>query len=293
MAKYSVTETRRSRRINQSSYGASGQRSTLGYWVPLALTVTAATIGLAAWIWSERKDDDEETSSDEQYNPGGVPPPGYANMSGGLSSGPGPAGPGGFQGPPMSGNPMGGPPVQGGFQGGPPPPGGGFQESRDVRAQSTGVTQATEDTGLVARMSSAIGMGRAPSPGQAYDWASRNISAGVAAAAATVGGALGYEGSKDRYEDHERWSEEVEQRDSVSRRGLKRQGTADEFYSGSVSMPRSVSVSNRKRKTVAIVLSSVEHGDAGEDVGAHAVSSHSETSLIQHSWFPFCIQEIY
>lgn len=58
------------------TYGASSQRTTLGYWVPLVLTVTVATIGLAAWVWKERGDDDDD--EDKNINDG-RPPPGYEN----------------------------------------------------------------------------------------------------------------------------------------------------------------------------------------------------------------------
>lgn len=68
---YDRYETQRRRQ----TYGASPRRSTLGYWVPLALTITAATIGLAAWIWSERDDDDD--NNDEYDDRGARPPPGY------------------------------------------------------------------------------------------------------------------------------------------------------------------------------------------------------------------------
>jgi hypothetical protein len=59
------------------------QRNALSPWVPLILTVTAATIGLAAWVWSERKDDDEDDypRDDYQHNrrhepaPSSIPPP--------------------------------------------------------------------------------------------------------------------------------------------------------------------------------------------------------------------------
>ena len=54
---YSYDRYERQRR---QTYGASSRRSTLGYWVPLVFTVTAATIGLAAWIWSERRDDGDD-----------------------------------------------------------------------------------------------------------------------------------------------------------------------------------------------------------------------------------------
>ncbi|KAI9779545.1 MAG: hypothetical protein M1839_007353 [Geoglossum umbratile] len=40
-------------------------RGTFGYWIPLVVTVTAATFGLAAWIWSERRNNDDDDSSDE------------------------------------------------------------------------------------------------------------------------------------------------------------------------------------------------------------------------------------
>ena len=62
----------------RQGYGASGRRTTLGYWVPLALTVTVATIGLAAWIWKERGDDDEEYDRDRKDTR--PPPPDYGDV---------------------------------------------------------------------------------------------------------------------------------------------------------------------------------------------------------------------
>ena len=70
---YSYDRVERTRR---QTYGASTRRSTLGYWVPLALTVTVATVGIAAWIWSERKDGDDD---DYDRRGDGPPPPGYAD----------------------------------------------------------------------------------------------------------------------------------------------------------------------------------------------------------------------
>ena len=46
------------------------RRSALGYWVPLAVTVTIATAGLAAWVWSERKDDSSSSSDDDDLSYG-------------------------------------------------------------------------------------------------------------------------------------------------------------------------------------------------------------------------------
>jgi hypothetical protein len=39
-------------------------RSALGYWLPLVVTVTIATAGLAAWIWSERQHDNDDDDND-------------------------------------------------------------------------------------------------------------------------------------------------------------------------------------------------------------------------------------
>ena len=249
--------------------------------------MTAATVGLVAWIWSERRDDDEE-SSEEEHPPGGIPPPGYASMSGGIPPGPGPTG---YQGPPPG--PM-GPPSQGGFQGPPaesfqgPPPGsfqgpppGSFQgppqgPGPELTARSTGVEVATqEDNTLVGRMSGVLK--RAPSPTTSYDWASGKVAAGMAAAGAFIGGAFGSvkERSQDGYEDHERWSEEAENRDGGKeiKQGIKRQGTAHEFFSGEVELPKPVVLRQKKRKSVAIVVSAVERAaDGVDEVGHHAVS---------------------
>jgi hypothetical protein len=255
---------RRRRTAAGGEYGSTGRRSTFGYWVPLVMTVTVATIGLAAWIWSERRDDDDDETGEEEHKPSGAPPPGYASMSGGLPPGPGP---GGFQGPPPG--PMG----PGGFQGAPMPPSGPGYEGG---ARSTAIeTQPGDEGTLMGKMSGALK--RTPSPQQSYDWASKKVAAGVAAAGAMVGGALTTirEGSQDDYEDHERWSEEAETRDNgkAPERGIKRRGTADDYFSGAVEMPKPSTIKSRKRKSVAVVVSSVEAGTDGTgEVGQHAVS---------------------
>lgn len=153
-----VTTITRSHTHSGAHYGASrNDRGVFGYWLPLALTVTAATVGLVAWVWSERGDEDSESEPEHYYanaprpssqrpgsayggrdRPGSVGPPpgsfggdaaaaaaaagigaaaGYAGMSGGPPPGPGPMG----SGPPPQGSFAPGPPSQGGFQG--PPPG--------------------------------------------------------------------------------------------------------------------------------------------------------------------------
>lgn len=68
----------------RQGYGASTRRSTLGYWVPLALTVSVATIGLAAWIWNERSETDDD--DDYRKRPSGGPPPGYGDVGSGHTA---------------------------------------------------------------------------------------------------------------------------------------------------------------------------------------------------------------
>jgi hypothetical protein len=269
---------RRSRTTGRGGYGAASRRSTLGYWVPLVMTVTVATMGLAAWIWSERRDDEDE-NGDEEQPPADLPPPGYASMSGGLPPGPGPTG---FQGP-LPAASMG----PDGFEVPTmPQPAPGYEGG----ARSTGVdTQIQNDGTLMSKMSGALK--RTPSPQQSYDWASKKVAAGVAAAGAMVGGALNTirEGNQDDYEDHERWSEEADSRNNGRdgrngkegkegkdgkevKRGLKRRGTADDYFSGAVEMPQPVAIKSRKRKNIAVVVSAVEGGgDRRGEVDQHAV----------------------
>lgn len=325
------------RRRAYPSYGASSSRSAFGYWIPLALTVTAATVGLAAWIWSEREDTEESSGSEaEHYYATGNRPPsrphedglggaaaaaglgtgtGYASMSGGLPPGPGPAGQ--QQPPPGSFAPQ--PPVQGGFQGPPPgqmppPPGGeaaSYFRDDQPRAMSTGVDTSQQDQGFMARMSNAVGLTRGDSPGRpnmssGSGWATSARSMVEGAVNAVRGSAEG----DQHFSDQEKWSEEAdkpERTQSMSpkkstsslvagagaiaaSRGLQRQGTAQEFYSGAVEAPRRSSVSSRKRRTVAVVVSSVEKGTDGLEVDAHQVSdpcpplrAHTNTHAVHFS----------
>ncbi|EXA54408.1 hypothetical protein FOVG_01869 [Fusarium oxysporum f. sp. pisi HDV247] len=46
-------------------HGSSrSRRGVWSHWVPLAVTLTVATVGVAAWVWSQRKDGDDE---DDHY----------------------------------------------------------------------------------------------------------------------------------------------------------------------------------------------------------------------------------
>ena len=178
----------------------------------------------------------------------------------------GPPKQGGFMGPPSMGPGQGGPPMQGGFRDMMPEGGDGRSSMRVEETE-------TQETGLVTRMSRGMGLGRAASPAAAnIDWASKKVMGGVMAAGAMMGGALGL-GASEEFEDHERWSEEAVEKDREVKQGIRRRGTADEFYSGSVEVPKRSSVGGRKRKSIAVVVSALDTRGMGDDLGDHAVSS--------------------
>lgn len=225
----------------RQSYGASSRRTTFGYWVPLALTVTVATIGLAAWIWKERSDDDDDYDKDRK-DP--RPPPGSGDV-----------GPGNNAYAPSAQPPPHPPPH--------PPP-----QSRQV-----------EEAGMVARMSGALR--RTPSPQQIFDEASRRVVAGVTAAGAAVGGALSsiQEEDKGHYEDHSRWSEEAAARAGMAAQGAVTgaRGQPSGVVPGGAQIPFGERAVDR-RKTIAIVVSAEmsQHGHGLEETAyyqEHAVSS--------------------
>lgn len=76
-------------RYERTARRQPARRSALAYWLPLAVTVTIATVGIAAWIWSERNDDDDDDDRgiygrpDYGRNPDGsvrTGPPSYADV---------------------------------------------------------------------------------------------------------------------------------------------------------------------------------------------------------------------
>lgn len=162
--------------------GSSRRRHGVwSHWVPLAVTVTVATVGVAAWIWSQRSSDDEEEEEEavnhhldyENADYGDNPPYG---ATGDASS---------ARAPPS------------------------FRS--DLRSEEVGygTTQVVDST-WGARMSGALR--RTPSPQNILDRAGKTVAAGVAAAGTAVGSALAAirEEDKTAFADHETWSEEAE-----------------------------------------------------------------------------------
>lgn len=162
-------------------YESSRRRGVWSHWVPLAVTLTIATVGVAAWVWSQRKDDErEEAEQVAEYQDLD-----YENADYGDN------------------------PPYGASKDGPDPKSPGFG----------GVQPRSGDTGYGAAQPAAesstsywAALRRTPSPQQFFDSARRTVAAGVTAAGAAVGSALAAIREEDRtaFADHETWSEEVD-----------------------------------------------------------------------------------
>ena len=228
--------------------GGASSRSTLGYWVPLVLTVTVATAGLVAWVWSERQDDDGD-DYDGQPKPNRPPP-----SQGGY---PGPSYP---PRPPTEGSPY----APGENYGVPP----GAEGSRGAEPV---------DENFMARMSGALR--RTPSPQHFIDSAGRMAAAaGAAIGLGSIreedgrGGGRGKRTTRgereEGFSDHERWSEEA-----ISRPSTEQPGPTDRISRREASKGKS-----KAKKTVAIVVSAdqdfstLSHDEEATYITEHAVS---------------------
>ena len=240
-------------------------RSTLGYWVPLVITVTLAAGGLAAWVWSTRDDhestDHDVTSDDENLSYGEEAR--VARERYGRDPRPGPAS------SVSEGVIRDDEYVSGGRNG----EGGG---------------DGTFVGGLQTRVQDV--MRRTPSPQQAYDSVKKLGAAGIAAAGAAVGGALSAireesTDSRDRradhrrgeegFSDHERWSEEAEKR-VVSHADQSRDAVSANVSAFGESLkggPKQYT--GGRRKMVAIVVSSETMLDQLQDDDGKYHSEHA------------------
>lgn len=147
--------------------------------MPLAVTVTVATVGLAAWVWSQRDKEDEEVEHEPDLD--------YENADYGDN-------------PPYGASRDPNLPEK------PPRP----------DTESHGLAPGEEDTlgtGWGSRMTGALR--RTPSPQQFFDSTGKTITAGVAAASAAMGKALASirEEDKSPYGESNPWSEEAEKKE--------------------------------------------------------------------------------
>lgn len=150
--------------------------------MPLAVTVTVATAGLAAWVWSQHKDENENVFDHE-------PGLDYENADYGD-------------------NPPYGASSRDPKTPDPPPP---HHQQQADDAVSYGVATAHSDVsapGWGARMSGALR--RTPSPQQFFDSTGKTVAAGVAAAGAAMGKALASIREEDKAYVENPWSEEAD-----------------------------------------------------------------------------------
>ncbi|KAJ0425859.1 hypothetical protein BJY00DRAFT_273876 [Aspergillus carlsbadensis] len=230
----SHSQDARHRRVG-TGFSSSGQRTVMGYWVPLAMTVGIAAIGVAAWIWTERNEGDDEDDRDQLRR-------GDQHQQQAAS------GPGGVSFP------------RGEFEGG---------YARATHADLHGDT--SEDASMMARMQGALR--RTPSPQQIFDGASKRVAAGVAAAGAFVGGALTSirEENRGDFEDHSRWSEEAQSRDQQRNQA----DTSVLPAATAPAPTRNIAgagTGDKRRKTVVIVVSSESSHLGPEDIISDHVS---------------------
>lgn len=159
----------------------SRRRGVWSHWVPLAVTLTVATAGVAAWAWSQRK----ETEEDEHD---GLD---YANAD-------------------YDNNPAYGasrndrPPQQ-------PPRPHAPPDDHESFGVATAAPSDVSAAGWGARMSGALR--RTPSPQQFIDSTGKSVAAGFAAAGAAMGKALASIREEDKYGDNNPWSEEADAKD--------------------------------------------------------------------------------
>lgn len=185
--------------------------------MPLAVTLTVATVGVTAWVWSQRKDEDEEAERGLDYGDQELPRDNQAYGSrdaGTRDVGTRDVGSRDLKGPGKPDQP---------------------------EEQSHGLAPADDDVagaGWGARMSGALR--RTPSPQQFFDSTGKTVAAGVAAAGAVMGKALASIREEDKYGDNNPWSEEADAKQEKER---------------APNAASSSAVGGKRRKTVAIVLS--------------------------------------
>jgi len=277
----------RSRRPLYAPPSNTRQQGTLGYWVPLITISTIAIGGLAAWIWSERSDSEEDDRPQHDRPPRPATGQGGAYPTQGAQPYPGPP-----PGPQQNVNlaPHEGPlPSQAsGPQGMPPPVGGeaaSYYAGRSTHAETREQQQQHDGASWYGQMRGAIR--RTPSPQQFFDSASKQVGAAAAAAGAALGSIIEedknpyYDDGNRRhgraregevFSDHERWSEEAEEKTRVGAVEAESGKRAD----AALRSARDDKGKGKSKRTVAVVVSA----DSGnEGAYEHDTTYHSEHAV--------------
>jgi hypothetical protein len=287
----------RSRRPLYAPPTSTRQQGTLGYWVPLITISTIAIGGLAAWIWSERSDSEEDDRPQHDRPPRPATGQGGAYPTQGAQPypGPGPA-PGPQQNvnlPPHEG-PI--PSQSAGAQGMPPPVGGeaaSYYAGRSTHAQTE--QQQQHDASWYGQVRGAIR--RTPSPQQFFDSASKQVGAAAAAAGAALGSIIeedkdpyyeddnrrrGRAGEGEVFSDHERWSEEAEEKTRVGAVEAESGKRAD----AALRSARDGKGNGKSKRTVAVVVSAGSGSESAYEQDTTYHSEHAVSLLGNHSAIP-------
>lgn len=267
--------------------GHNRQHSVLGYWVPLVTIGTIAVGGLAAWIWSERSENDDDGYPQEK------PPRPPTGMGGAYPT----QGSQPYPGPSSGQQSQGVMPGQDPSASGMPPPVGADGQTSTYQGESSSYYQQTssssqarsvqrDDQTFLERMSGA--MRRTPSPQQFFDSASKQVSAGFAAAGSALGSIMEVDSNADQYSerqdrsrsrhseregfsDHERWSEEAEEKQRIST--IDAESAKHELSKGS----RDDKGKGKTKRAVAVVLSSDVDAHTEEEGVFHTEHAVSKT----------------
>ncbi|KAK3990534.1 hypothetical protein QBC44DRAFT_64945 [Cladorrhinum sp. PSN332] len=243
----------------------SRRRGVWSHWVPLIATVTVATVGAAAWVWSQRKSNEEAEDADLAFS---HPDLDYEHADHGDN------------------------PAYG-TSDGPNQPSYGATQNR------------SGDANYETASSPWAALRRSPSPQQFLDSARRTVAAGVTAAGAAVGSALAAIREEDKTATIASSSQAQPQRPSPpqsppqpqrqpksqsKQKSQSRSKSQPQHQSRSQSQPQSQSQSqpqsqsqaqskdaNKRRKKVAIVISADNHLD---DVDADGFHEHA--SILSH-----------
>ncbi|KAF2725623.1 hypothetical protein K431DRAFT_280983 [Polychaeton citri CBS 116435] len=226
----------RARRAIYNAPPHQSQRNhpVLGYWVPLVVTATLGVGALAAWIWSERTEHDEEGHNDRPPRPPtgqGAP---YPNQGARPYTGPG-TGSAPGSGPHGSAPsfPPGGPPPSTAAHTQPMPPPVGAENApgyENSGAAASYYDQARgEESGWYGQVRGV--MKRTPSPQQIFDGASRHVTAGMAIAGSALGSILEDDDEKYPYSEGRDYEDERHSRRSRSRGHSRRESGRVEGFS--------------------------------------------------------------
>ena len=286
-------------RSNRRLFTGPSNRTAFGYWIPLVITVTAATAGLAAWVWSERSDAKEEEEEfiyeNDDYYESEVDEQKveearerWRREHGGASvthEHEEPVAPG------APAESQSGPPVGDAAQGAAADFYGPGAEQRGIGGQ--------QGEGFIAQMRGALG--RTPSPQQIVESAKQTFNAGVAA----VGKGLNSireddeDEKRDYFGDQERWSEEAESRERTddSKRDIGAIGAAAAaggamVGAGSMAAARATTSkttgpANRGRQRMVAVVVSAEPPES-----SYGDSEDYSTYNIEHAVSPLCSDPI-